>query len=54
MGSFYSNSRFLNDNMVEYAKMITDTLPDKLKVCFFLNSGSEANDLALRIARTLT
>lgn len=54
MSSFYSNSRFLNDHMVEYAKELTATMPEELSVCFFLNSGSEANDLALRIARTLT
>uniref|UniRef100_A0A3P8QXX2 Ethanolamine-phosphate phospho-lyase n=1 Tax=Astatotilapia calliptera TaxID=8154 RepID=A0A3P8QXX2_ASTCA len=30
------------------------TLPDKLAVCYFVNSGSEANDLALRLARQYT
>src|SRR5262249_28615353 len=29
-------------------------LPDPLRVCFFVNSGSEANELALRLARTRT
>lgn len=46
-----TNSRFLHDNMVEYAKRLSSTLPEKLSVCYFTNSGSEANDLALRLAR---
>ncbi|XP_069878537.1 ethanolamine-phosphate phospho-lyase isoform X4 [Dipodomys merriami] len=46
-----TNSRFLHDNMVEYAKRLSATLPEKLSVCYFTNSGSEANDLALRLAR---
>lgn len=46
-----TNSRFLHDNIVEYAKRLSATLPEKLSVCYFTNSGSEANDLALRLAR---
>ncbi|XP_019377502.1 PREDICTED: ethanolamine-phosphate phospho-lyase [Gavialis gangeticus] len=46
-----TNSRFLHDNLVQYAKRLTDTMPEKLSVCYFVNSGSEANDLALRLAR---
>uniref|UniRef100_A0A452R5C3 Ethanolamine-phosphate phospho-lyase n=1 Tax=Ursus americanus TaxID=9643 RepID=A0A452R5C3_URSAM len=46
-----TNSRFLHDNIVEYARRISATLPEKLSVCYFTNSGSEANDLALRLAR---
>ncbi|XP_048365692.1 ethanolamine-phosphate phospho-lyase [Sphaerodactylus townsendi] len=46
-----TNSRFLHDNLVEYAKRLTATLPEALSVCYFVNSGSEANDLALRLAR---
>ncbi|NXU54623.1 AT2L1 lyase, partial [Turnix velox] len=46
-----TNSRFLHDNLVEYAQRLTATLPEKLSVCYFVNSGSEANDLALRLAR---
>ncbi|XP_063043589.1 ethanolamine-phosphate phospho-lyase [Engraulis encrasicolus] len=45
-----TNSRFLHDNLVQYAERLTATLPDKLSVCYFVNSGSEANDLALRLA----
>ncbi|KAK5875959.1 hypothetical protein CesoFtcFv8_026982 [Champsocephalus esox] len=45
-----TNSRFLHDNLVLYAQRLQDTLPNKLSVCYFVNSGSEANDLALRLA----
>lgn len=49
-----TNNRFLHDNIVLYAKRLTRLLPSKLSVCFFCNSGSEANDLALRLARAHT
>jgi 4-aminobutyrate aminotransferase-like enzyme len=44
----------LHDNIIEYALRLTATLPEPLRVCFFVNSGSEANDLALRLARSHT
>ncbi|XP_004626824.1 ethanolamine-phosphate phospho-lyase isoform X1 [Octodon degus] len=46
-----TNSRFLHDNIVAYAQRLVATLPPQLCVCYFTNSGSEANDLALRLAR---
>jgi 4-aminobutyrate aminotransferase-like enzyme len=49
-----TNTRYLHDNIVTLAQRLTATLPDPLSVCFFVNSGSEANDLALRLARTHT
>ena len=49
-----TNSRFLHDNLVLYAERLTNLCPPPLNVCFFVNSGSEANDLALRLARTHT
>ena len=49
-----TNSRYIYDVMTEYAERLTATMPDPLNVCFFVNSGSEANDLALRLARTYT
>lgn len=49
-----TNTRYLNDNIVDYAKMLTATLPEKLAVCYFTNSGSEANDLAIRMSRHFT
>ncbi len=49
-----TNTRYLHDNIIEYARRLTATLPAPLSVCFFTNSGSEANELALRLARTYT
>jgi 4-aminobutyrate aminotransferase-like enzyme/Ser/Thr protein kinase RdoA (MazF antagonist) len=49
-----TNARYLHDHLVDYAQALADRLPDPLSVCFFMNSGSEANDLAMRIARTVT
>ena len=49
-----TNTRYLDETIVNYAKDLTAKLPDGLEICFFTNSGSEANDLALRIARHIT
>nr|XP_060621342.1 5-phosphohydroxy-L-lysine phospho-lyase isoform X2 [Anolis sagrei ordinatus] len=49
-----TNSRYLHDNLVDYAQRLSKTLPEKLCMFYFLNSGSEANDLALRLARQYT
>ena len=49
-----TNTRYLNDNLIAYAKCITATLPSSLSVCYFVNSGSEANDLAIRMSRHFT
>ena len=47
-----TNSRYLNDLILDYSDRLTAHLPGDLKVAFFVNSGTEANELALRIART--
>lgn len=49
-----TNTRYLHDSLVNYAKLITASMPPKLKVCYFTNSGSEANDLAIRMSRHFT
>jgi len=49
-----TNTRYLNDAITEYAEKLTTTLPEKLSVCYFVNSGSEANDLAIRMSRHFT
>jgi 4-aminobutyrate aminotransferase-like enzyme len=49
-----TNTRYLHDNVNRYAKRLTRLLPDPLRVCYFVNSGSEANELALRLARAHT
>lgn len=45
-----TNTRYLHQTLVEYAERLSATMPDPLQVCYFVNSGSEANDLALRLA----
>ena len=49
-----TNTRYLHENIVRYAEQLSAHLPSDVNVCFFVNSGSEANDLALRIAKTVT
>lgn len=49
-----TNTRYVHDAIISYAQALTATLPSKLKVCYFVNSGSEANDLAIRMARHFT
>jgi Ser/Thr protein kinase RdoA (MazF antagonist) len=49
-----TNTRYLHDNAVRYAERLTALMPEPLTVAFFLNSGSEANELALRLARAHT
>jgi len=49
-----TNTRYLHDNAIRYAQRLVDKLPDPLRVCYFVNSGSEANELALRLARAHT
>ncbi len=49
-----TNTRYLHKNIVVYARRLAESLPDPLRVCFFVNSGSEANDLALRLATAHT
>lgn len=54
IGVLNTNTRYLHDNILRYAEKLTSLLPEPLRVCFFVNSGSEANELALRLARTYT
>ena len=49
-----TNSRYLPHHLCELSERLLATFPPELCVCFFVNSGSEANDLALRLARTHT
>ncbi len=54
MSVLNTNTRYLHENVLQYGERLTELFPDPLSVCFFVNSGSEANDLALRMARTHT
>ena len=49
-----TNTRYLNDLLTEYADRLLATLPPSLDVCYFVNSASEANELALRLTRAFT
>lgn len=54
MRTLTTNTRYLHESILEYSERLAALFPDPLEVCFFVNSGSEANDLALRLARTAT
>lgn len=54
MRTLNTNTRYLHDLILQYAEQLTAALPDPLSVCYFVNSGSEANELALRVARAHT
>jgi 4-aminobutyrate aminotransferase-like enzyme/Ser/Thr protein kinase RdoA (MazF antagonist) len=54
LGVLNTNTRYLHDNVNRYAERLTRYLPEPLSVCYFVNSGSEANELALRLARANT
>ena len=54
MQTLNTNTRYLHDTILHYAERLTSTLPDTLNVCYFVNSGSEANELAIRLARAHT
>ncbi len=49
-----TNTRYLHRTILDYAERLAATFPDPLRVVYFVNSGSEANELALRMARTVT
>jgi 4-aminobutyrate aminotransferase-like enzyme len=49
-----TNSRFVYPGIARYTERLTATLPDALQVAFLVCSGSEANDLAVRMARQVT
>ena len=52
--SLNTNSRFLYDALGRFAERLVALLPAPLDVVFFVSTGSEANDLALRLAREVT
>ena len=53
-GLLNTNTRYLSDQLNEFAARLTSTLPEPLQICYFLNSASEANELAIRLARAFT
>ncbi|WP_414660513.1 aspartate aminotransferase family protein [Horticoccus sp. 23ND18S-11] len=50
----HSTTIYLQPRIAEYAEKLASKMPGDLKVCYFVNSGSEANDLALMMARLYT
>ncbi len=49
-----TNTRYLYESAIEYAERLAATMPGDLSVCMFVCSGSEANDLAWRLAKAHT
>jgi 4-aminobutyrate aminotransferase-like enzyme len=49
-----THTRYLHENVLDYAERLTEKFPDELDVAMFSCTGSEANELALRIARAYT
>lgn len=49
-----THTRYLHGDILEYAEQLTARLPAHLDTCIFVNSGSEANDVAWRMAQMAT
>jgi 4-aminobutyrate aminotransferase-like enzyme/Ser/Thr protein kinase RdoA (MazF antagonist) len=54
MAVLNTNTRYLHSDIINFTKELLATLPDELSVVHVVNSGSEANELALRMTRALT
>lgn len=54
MAILNTNTRYLHENPIVLAQELLKTLPPELSVVYLVNSGSEANELALRMAKTAT
>src|SRR5712664_1125707 len=50
----HSTTIYLHPNVAQYAEKLASKMPGDLKAVYFVNSGSEANDLALLMARAYT
>ena len=53
-GTLNTHTRYLHHAIIEYSEMLAATLPGDLSVCSLVCTGTEANDLAYRIARSVT
>jgi len=49
-----THTRYLHDRVLEYAERLLEKCPPHLEACIFVNSGSEANDVAWRLAKFAT
>ncbi len=54
MALLNTNTRYLHENVTLLAKELLNTFPPELCVVHLVNSGSEANELALRMAKVVT
>lgn len=54
MALINTNSRYLHENINVLANELIETLPPELNVLHFVNSGSEANELAIRMVKAST
>lgn len=54
LGVLNTNTRYLHEQIVRFAEELLATLPDELSVVHFVNSGSEANELAMRMTKAYT
>ena len=54
MSTLNTNTRYLHQNINDFAEALLGTLPDELSVVHFVNSGSEANELALRMTQVFS
>lgn len=50
----HTTTIYLHPNIAQYAEALAAKMPGDLMVCYFVNSGSEANDLAMLMARAYT
>ncbi len=50
----HATTIYLHPAIAQFGKELAETLPEGLDVCYFLNSGSEANELAMTMARAYT
>lgn len=54
MAKLNTNTRYLYDQLSEYAEKLVSKFPSSLNKVFFVNSGSAASDLAIRITKIHT
>ena len=54
MAVLNTNTRYLHDHIVRFTEALLATFPPELNVAFLVNSGSEANELAMRLAKNFT
>ena len=50
-GQLNTNTRYLHETVLDFSEQLSTTLPAGLDVCFYVNSGSEANDIAWQMAK---